>query len=114
MKGASKLAAWKRQRGWDRWALPGIATSGAVCCLLRPLGAGTLQDAAGQRGGCVPFGPGRPVSALQVLGLGLHRAVQPGGDIESDQTSQGQGPTLCPVKQRPSVGPREGRVEAAA
>lgn len=98
MKGASRLAAQTRQREWDRWALPGIATSGAVCCLLRPLGAGTVQDTAGQRGGCVPFGPRGPVSALQVLGLGLHGAVQPGGDIGSDQTSQGQGPTLCPVK----------------
>lgn len=54
----------RRQRGRGRWAPSGLSASGAVCCLLRPLGAGTVPDAAGQRGSCMPHGPWGPVSDL--------------------------------------------------
>lgn len=57
----------ERQTGRDKWDPAWTLPQGHVLCLLRPLGAGTVQDAAGQRGRCMPLGPWRPVSAPQVL-----------------------------------------------
>lgn len=51
--------------GWARGPTRTLGLRGPVLCLLRLLGAGAVQDAAGQRGGRVPLGPWGPVSALQ-------------------------------------------------
>lgn len=65
--GASRLTAEKRQAG-DRGPTRTLRLSrGHALCLRRSRGAGTVQGAAGQRGGCVPLGPRGPVSALQGL-----------------------------------------------
>lgn len=91
-------------------------SSGHAHCLLRPPGAGAVQDAAGQRGSCVPLGPRGPVSALQgtavllALGLGLHGAVQPGGDMGRGRSRRKPPQALSwGQKPRPNAGLRSAR-----
>lgn len=55
--GIRQVAAGKR--GGRRSACP----QWPVLCLLRPRGAGSVPDSAGQRGGRLPLGPRGPVSA---------------------------------------------------
>ena len=83
-----------------REAAPAWTPPQGPCALSpRPPGAGPVQDAAGQHGGCVPRGPRRPVSALPVLGRGtqgasgrqVRAALQPSRDVDSGQTPQALG-----------------------
>lgn len=88
------------EAGTGRGPARTVGLRGPVLCLLRLLGAGAMQDAAGQRGGRVPLRPRGPVSALldasELCSLVGHRkrpCAGLGGQGRSCSLTQGPGLT---------------------